>query len=336
MAHAFFPGSSRELEGSVHFDDDEDWRIEKGQYEEGVDLYTVALHELGHALGLSHSPNFGSVMNPYYRGSTRDLGEDDIRAMYNLYAAKRLDDDNYSASEIPRRPPRTRPSTTTHRTFVTSRPVEERTTKRTIHQQGSYDVPRPSEGCFGSYDTVSLIRNELFIIKDKLLWRLDRPGRILAGYPVEDFHRFFYKLPKSVERIDAIYQRDHDSKIVIFSGRQYWVFDGNDFVDSPRSIMEYGLPHYIEKVDAAGSRNNTAYLFTDKMFWKYNDLEKHPISASPRPITDWGFNSPIDAAMAYKDGLIYFFKDDYFYTYDEMRKRIKLNPTKASDYWLGC
>lgn len=56
----------------------------------GVDFFTVAVHELGHSLGLAHSPMPESVMNPYYKrtsvSSAFNLGYDDILGMYELYS----------------------------------------------------------------------------------------------------------------------------------------------------------------------------------------------------------------------------------------------------------
>lgn len=84
LAHAFYPAppNYEPLAGDVHFDDDEHWSI--GEY---VDLFSVALHEIGHALGLGHSDQPGAVMYPYYRKVTA-LTEGDIRAIRELYAAR--------------------------------------------------------------------------------------------------------------------------------------------------------------------------------------------------------------------------------------------------------
>lgn len=88
MAHAFFPYEQGSLGGDIHFDDDENWKINPNDYDDGIDFFTVAVHELGHSLGLGHSPVRNSIMFPYYKGysATFALGYDDILAMYQLYS----------------------------------------------------------------------------------------------------------------------------------------------------------------------------------------------------------------------------------------------------------
>jgi hypothetical protein len=82
LAHTFFPSppNPEPVAGDLHLDDDEPW-----QSAGSIDLFSVVLHELGHALGLGHSDDPVSVMYPYYRAVT-GLHSQDITALRELYA----------------------------------------------------------------------------------------------------------------------------------------------------------------------------------------------------------------------------------------------------------
>jgi len=83
LAHAFFPNYG----GDIHFDDDEWWTSES-RY--GTNLLQVAIHEIGHSLGLHHSEEPHSIMAPVYKGfkSNTALHADDIAAIRFLYGRR--------------------------------------------------------------------------------------------------------------------------------------------------------------------------------------------------------------------------------------------------------
>jgi Matrixin/Glucodextranase, domain B len=83
LAHTYYPAppNPEPIAGDLHLDADEPWRSGAN-----VDLYSVALHEAGHALGLGHSDRPGSVMYPYYQLST-GLTDDDIAGIRALYGS---------------------------------------------------------------------------------------------------------------------------------------------------------------------------------------------------------------------------------------------------------
>ncbi|KFZ60358.1 Matrix metalloproteinase-27, partial [Podiceps cristatus] len=82
LAHAFPPGNG--FGGDVHFDEDEDWTTGSA----GFNLFLVAAHEFGHALGLSHSQDQRALMFPnyaYISPSEFPLSLDDISGIQSIY-----------------------------------------------------------------------------------------------------------------------------------------------------------------------------------------------------------------------------------------------------------
>ncbi len=64
------------------------------------DLYSVAMHEFGHALGLLHSTAYGAVMNAAYKKATA-LGADDIAGVRAIYGGPRTIDGSLPLNILP-------------------------------------------------------------------------------------------------------------------------------------------------------------------------------------------------------------------------------------------
>ncbi|KAG8579635.1 hypothetical protein GDO81_010981 [Engystomops pustulosus] len=80
FAHAWYLGD-------IHFDDDE--HFVGPSSEQGISLLKVAVHEIGHALGLPHINRQGSVMQPNYtpQGKHFELDWEDRKTVQKKYGA---------------------------------------------------------------------------------------------------------------------------------------------------------------------------------------------------------------------------------------------------------
>ncbi|XP_077137356.1 matrix metalloproteinase-21-like [Ranitomeya variabilis] len=85
-----FDGTGREFAhawrlGDIHFDDDE--HFVPPNSEQGISLLKVAVHEIGHVLGLSHMNDLTSVMQPNYipANSRMELDGADRREIQRVY-----------------------------------------------------------------------------------------------------------------------------------------------------------------------------------------------------------------------------------------------------------
>ncbi|OWM80156.1 metalloendoproteinase 4-MMP-like [Punica granatum] len=87
LAHSFSPEN-----GKLHLDAAERWAIDFGseQSKVAVDLESVAVHEIGHLLGLAHTSVKGAVMYPSLKPRERrvDLTLDDVKGAQSLYGSK--------------------------------------------------------------------------------------------------------------------------------------------------------------------------------------------------------------------------------------------------------
>lgn len=95
LAHAFYPDPHWYFSagGDLHFDTSEAWVIDN--LVDGISIFWVALHEIGHSLGLGHSEESKSVMGPFYNPALTGLQPDDIAGIQYLYGA------NISAVPLP-------------------------------------------------------------------------------------------------------------------------------------------------------------------------------------------------------------------------------------------
>ncbi|KAM6957276.1 matrix metalloproteinase-17-like, partial [Aplochiton taeniatus] len=327
LAHAFFPGAA-DLSGDVHFDDGDSWSYGHTNGRGTTDLFTVAVHEFGHSLGLSHSSAELSIMRPFYQGTVGNilnytLSTDDRLAIQALYGKR-----GNSASQ-PTLAPNSQPP---HH----SRPPHPR------------EAPQPDPAlpnrCEGKYDAIANIRGELLFFKGPYFWRIQR-GSLLSTRPIL-IHSFWVGLPERTTHVDAVYERT-DRHIVFFIGSQYWMFrDTFSLPGYPRPLRDWAMRTVAgrapERVEAAfvWAHNGKTYLFSKGEFWRFDETEQErKLEAGyPKMASLWsGVPSEPDDIISWGDGDAYFFKDISFW----VLKRGELDqgnitPKSVAVEWMEC
>jgi len=131
LAHTFYPAppNSEPVAGDMHLDAEENWNTGAS-----IDLFSVVLHETGHALGLGHSDSPAAVMYPFYK-MTSELNADDIAGIQNLYGAATTQ--AIEPTPVPAPAPVPTPAPTTPSITISSPAASSTTTASTVTASGT-------------------------------------------------------------------------------------------------------------------------------------------------------------------------------------------------------
>ncbi|XP_004604868.2 matrix metalloproteinase-20 [Sorex araneus] len=292
LAHAFAPGEG--LGGDTHFDNAEKWTMGTN----GFNLFTVAAHEFGHALGLAHSSDPSALMYPtykYQRPYGFHLPKDDVKGIQALYG--------------PRKPFLGKPTS-------------------------PHTPPHHPDLCdsTSSFDAVTMLGKELLFFRDRIFWRRQvhlpsgiRPSTITSSFP------------QLMSNVDAAYEVAERGTAYFFKGPHYWITRGFQMQGPPRTIYDFGFPRYVQRIDAAVYVPDTqkTLFFVGDEYYSYDERKGKMEKDYPKNTEEEfpGVNGQIDAAVEL-NGYIYFFSGPKAYKYD-VEKEDVVSVVKSSS-WIGC
>ncbi|XP_069099938.1 matrix metalloproteinase-24 isoform X2 [Pleurodeles waltl] len=328
LAHAYFPGPG--IGGDTHFDSDEPWTLGNSNHD-GNDLFLVAVHELGHALGLEHSNDPSAIMAPFYQYMETHnfkLPQDDLQGIQKIYGppAETLE---------PTRPLPTLPARRIHSTSERKHERQPRPPRQPLGDKPSSPGSKPNI-CDGNFNTVALFRGEMFVFKDRWFWRL-RNNKVQEGYPMQ-IEQFWKGLPT---KIDAAYERS-DGKFVFFKGDKYWVFkEVTAEPGYPHSLVELGSCLPREGIDTAlrWELAGKTYFFKGDRYWRYNEDKRAADPGYPKPITIWkGIPPSPQGAFVSKEGsYTYFYKGKEYWKFDNQKLSVEPGyPRSILKDRMGC
>nr|XP_046263166.1 matrix metalloproteinase-17b [Scatophagus argus] len=319
VGHAFFPSDPARA-GGVHLDAEEEWAFRQPA-SEGTDLFTVLVHEFGHALGLAHSSSRHSVMRPYYQGPAGDplhysLGVQDLEHITQLYGKR----NQLLATDAPRLVPEPQLHHKGHR------------------QHHRYDpfIDR----CNTSFDAVARIRGETFFFKGRTMWRVN--GGSLVSARGASVRMLWRALPPDLPRIDAVLERQSDHAIIFISGSQFWLFRDLSLQEGypqPLSALRMGVNLASEEEEEEEQKKAARWglLWDPKEGPVWGNMANPDEDSKQEDTWTQLLREGVSGITADSDGSVYLFKGDSYWKFTFPGSSLQDGyPRSSSKDWLGC
>uniref|UniRef100_A0A671VI99 Matrix metallopeptidase 20b (enamelysin) n=1 Tax=Sparus aurata TaxID=8175 RepID=A0A671VI99_SPAAU len=267
LAHAFGPGLG--VGGDTHFDDDEHWTAG----ETGFNLFIVAAHEFGHALGLKHSTNPESLMYPTYKSSRPVRGRPGYFSRYGSQYNPWV-----SGSLVPRLMQNKcdadltfdAVSTLGDATFFFKERYEYLLSLSFLF---FYDSS-PSSCELREKLNQKCLESTAYLIHESMFWTVR--GSLVKGKPRALSH---FGFPAWVQDVDAAVHIVKTGRTLFFMHDIYWSYNEN------RRVMDFGYPKYIGEdfpgvnttINAALYKDGFIHFFVGPQVYKFDYTQKYVV-----------------------------------------------------------
>ncbi|XP_066513306.1 matrix metalloproteinase-28-like isoform X1 [Hoplias malabaricus] len=304
LAHAFFP-----CRGEAHFDKSERWTLNGHK---GHNLFLVTAHEIGHTLGLEHSPVRHALMSPYYKklGRSLLLSWDDITAVQQLYG----------------KPPGG---------VVVQRPGRALSWEMQDWElaQEPASSHKPSQYCHGLFDAITMDADgTVLVFRGGLFWTVSSQGNISSPLLLQQ------RWPQLPFAIEAAAFSPTDSKLYFFKGKRMWRYSGADLDPGfSRKTSDLGLPCHPDCAFFYVPLRRLV-LFKGSRYFVLNLETLQPEPYYPRGLRDWtGVPRGANGALTRPDGQLYFFREQQYWSFDPENVRVTGTGQWAKTLeWTGC
>ena len=239
LAHAFYPTI-----GNIHFDDDEHFTDDYEYNDEQYTLRLVAAHEIGHALGLSHSFENGSLMYPMYQqfDSNYDLSSDDQKDIQILYGKPKI----RSVNEQPK-------------TNFSS---------PSVAPDYALNILPMDYWCSGDFQTgCEGPDGELYLFRDNQVWRYQaRKKRSWDSQPTLISERF----PSLNDEMVTACVKSSIGYTYVFRNYRMWQLKTHWSFDGPYILHGRNYP---QNPHLALLHRNSIYLIRDRLAYHFNEFD---------------------------------------------------------------
>ncbi|CAI4230412.1 unnamed protein product [Auanema sp. JU1783] len=314
LAHAFMPTDPiTDLTGDVHFNDEFTWTTSEYR----ISLLSVATHEIGHAIGLTHNMDEAdSIMSPRDQHRKTRITERDRYYLLALYGRAK------GSPEVD-----------------TARPTYSPGTERERNHYHT-DTIKPNP-CTSKIDGIGTMRGNFFVFKDEWMWVFAYDGTLFREPEL-----IATAIPNMPYPVDSVLEVDDD--LWCFIGTEVYVIhmtqQGLRVKHAPYRLADFGIDSSVKHIDVAYEwfyePYRWCYIWSGSQYWKIDIRARRVEATYPREINKGWRSVPLRSSAGFTyDGELHFIQEGMVYRMNSSDFRLPVAtgyPIPTSNFFKSC